>query len=129
MQTRRGNWVFLNKKLAIFRCELDDLTIDRLIGRNSTADAVNLLRTLAARLPSYEPIYLSKQAERASMWRSGSIVVHQGSSTTAREQPTVNAGVNRRISTAKAASNESSASSKEHHRRPSMARTNKIMET
>lgn len=63
-QGRKTNWLLLNKKvLKHLRCEATDIEIETFIKRQSQDDAIMFLRNLKARLPAYQPLYLSGQYE------------------------------------------------------------------
>jgi hypothetical protein len=63
-QSRKTNWLLLNKKvLKHIRCEATDIEIETFIKRQSQDDCILFLRNLKARLPAYEPLYLSGHYE------------------------------------------------------------------
>lgn len=72
-QGKLANWKILNKKLALFRCEMSSEQISKAAGRSlSDAEIVEFLRKLQVRLPSYEPLYLANQMKKASGQRMNS---------------------------------------------------------
>lgn len=151
---RKTNWELINRKaLKPLRCEVSDEQIETFINRRSPNLVIDFLRFLRAKMPAFEPIYLSDQYTAAdpvvqrrhsSILAANRLPVKQAPSTPPPLPDTPPSGTpsapstnhkedTRRMSKTSVSTTRSKSiaggSAKTDHasRRPSMMMTNKIM--